>query len=216
VRWFAAEFLVVVSGILVALALQAWWAGRADRAMEHAVLRQMMENLVADSARLAAGADNDSVALSIATRLARHMEMGGAFSDSLAEDFGHLGMAGTATLQTAPYQTLQTKGLDLIQNDSLRSAIVSFYEVVGESLETHNEWLRSAESRWMPFVLKRFSIVQGPQRAYPRKYEALLRDEDFLLFLDEYKYYIGYAAPWKLNAATRAGRLAAQIRTELD
>ncbi len=29
-RWFAAEFAVVVSGVLVALALQAWYQSRQD------------------------------------------------------------------------------------------------------------------------------------------------------------------------------------------
>lgn len=29
VQWFAAEFLIVVTGVLVALAVQAWWVERA-------------------------------------------------------------------------------------------------------------------------------------------------------------------------------------------
>src|SRR5688572_25817782 len=38
VRWFAAEFLVVVTGVLVALALQAWYEDRQDRDRETAYL----------------------------------------------------------------------------------------------------------------------------------------------------------------------------------
>lgn len=37
-RWFAAEFLVVVSGILVALAFNAWWAERSAGAEERELL----------------------------------------------------------------------------------------------------------------------------------------------------------------------------------
>lgn len=45
VRWFGAEFLVVVTGILVALALNAWWGSRQDAAREQAYVRQLRAEL---------------------------------------------------------------------------------------------------------------------------------------------------------------------------
>lgn len=42
-RWFAAEFLVVVSGVLVALLLNAWWAGRQEAAREAQLLGRLHE-----------------------------------------------------------------------------------------------------------------------------------------------------------------------------
>jgi hypothetical protein len=42
VRWFAAEFVVVVTGILVAFWLQAWWAGRLDMYRENTFLSQLL------------------------------------------------------------------------------------------------------------------------------------------------------------------------------
>ena len=40
-RWFAAEFFVVVAGILVALAVQSWWNDRSARLEEHALLQRL-------------------------------------------------------------------------------------------------------------------------------------------------------------------------------
>jgi len=64
-RWFAAEFLVVVAGILVALGLQAWWQDRQDssRGADYqkqilsdvrATERSLRESIVIDQAHYAA------------------------------------------------------------------------------------------------------------------------------------------------------------------
>jgi len=46
-RWFLAEFLVVVAGVLVALAVSAWWQGRLDRQHEREYLQQLDADLLA-------------------------------------------------------------------------------------------------------------------------------------------------------------------------
>lgn len=37
-RWFAAEILIVVCGVLIALALNAWWQGREQAREERRLL----------------------------------------------------------------------------------------------------------------------------------------------------------------------------------
>ena len=51
-RWFASEFLVVVSGVLVALALNAWWAGRVTDARERVVLEDLYADFLTNRAEL--------------------------------------------------------------------------------------------------------------------------------------------------------------------
>lgn len=45
--WFLAEFVVVVSGVLVALAVSAWWQARLDRQHETEYLQQLDADLLA-------------------------------------------------------------------------------------------------------------------------------------------------------------------------
>jgi len=45
VRWFLAEFIVVVSGILVALAAQAWYGAARDARLERGYVRQLISDL---------------------------------------------------------------------------------------------------------------------------------------------------------------------------
>jgi hypothetical protein len=220
-RWFAAEFLVVVSGILVALALQAWWNERSDRAEEREVLTQMLADLTEDSARIAQAVVRDQKGRATAMSLLKHLERGGSYSDSLAGEFGTLATANSAALRTGQYQTLKEKGLALIENDSLRNQISSFYEVTGAGIANHNAWLQTAEDRWMPIMLRRFRlqssapVIGAPQIAHPRDYNELQKDPEFRLFLEEYAYYMEYTAPWKANMVQKASKLMSRIRSEL-
>ena len=216
-RWFAAEFLVVVSGILVAIALQSWWNGRQDRATERALLYAMLADLQEDSTRIAKAAATDREGVVVARKLADQIDRRAAFHDSLASTYGLLGMANGASLQTAQYQTLKSRGMDLIRDDDLRSLISSFYEVRGASIDLHNQWITTAEARWVPIMLRRFRLGDGGElSAHPRNYGALLDDEEFRLFIDEYAYYMAYTAPWKENTVKAAGELMAKIRDEVE
>ncbi|HET6433676.1 DUF6197 family protein [Dyella sp.] len=47
ISWFLAEFVVVVAGVLVALAVSAWWQGRLDRENENEYLQQLDADLLA-------------------------------------------------------------------------------------------------------------------------------------------------------------------------
>lgn len=47
VNWFLAEFVVVVAGVLVALAVSAWWQSRLDRQHETEYLQQLDADLLA-------------------------------------------------------------------------------------------------------------------------------------------------------------------------
>ncbi len=51
-RWFLSEFLVIVAGVLVALAVNAWWQGRQDRQVEIAYLQQLQLDLEASNQTL--------------------------------------------------------------------------------------------------------------------------------------------------------------------
>jgi hypothetical protein len=51
-RWFAAEYLIVVLGVLTAVALNAWWGDRQSAAQEHVYLGQLAADLASTADRL--------------------------------------------------------------------------------------------------------------------------------------------------------------------
>ena len=44
-RWFAAEFFVVVTGVIVALGATSWWEGQRSQEREAAYLTQLLADL---------------------------------------------------------------------------------------------------------------------------------------------------------------------------
>lgn len=130
-RWFAAEFLVVVTGVLVALALNAWWQGRQDAAREQAYLRQLSAELH-ETERTTA-----ELAVLQEERVRANAELVRAYhnpnsppADSLSAwlDFAlFMGGIGRPVLGTAE-ALIATGDLRLIRNDSLRSALTAYIE----------------------------------------------------------------------------------------
>ncbi len=126
-RWFAAEFLVVLAGVLAAFAVNAWWEHRQDRAAEQAALRELDNALAADIADLQADmaeyaklAHGDSV-------LVDRFDRGLGYTDSILPAFNTLTIYRTHVANSAAFESLKSRGLALISDDSLRLALIDFY-----------------------------------------------------------------------------------------
>ena len=141
-RWFAAEFLVIVTGVLVAVALngfyQKWQDGRSE-ASYLALLsrdlqfttRQLQEKIAFETDQL-----NDGLmayrALSAASRPANTAEVSAALSK--------LSARRTLALRAATYQDLLSTGnLRLIRNRQLRDQIVEYYGSTAAEYEIMNK-----------------------------------------------------------------------------
>jgi hypothetical protein len=142
IRWFAAEFLVVVAGILAALALNAWWQGRQDasRAQSYLALisrdlRQMDSDLTElrafEGAQVRDGLRAYRVVSAPGRTPAQEREVSRIVSLLLSRR--------TMVAVDAAYEDLTSTGnLRLIDDHALRDRIVSFYERAERELTIHN------------------------------------------------------------------------------
>ena len=205
VRWFAAEFLVVVTGILVALALQAWYEGRRDAARERAYLIQLEADL-RDTERLVAAADaeNRPAAVAGARLLRAYYTPTPPPRDSLLLWFVQANRYELARPVTATVEALVTTGdLNLIRSDSLRTAIAGYLDgsrqLVASQQTFEQEFLRASDA--LDYKVdyaealtalapqaridsaaasdSRFLLPAGPRRRpFRADTDALLRDRD--------------------------------------
>ena len=149
VRWFAAEFLVVVTGVLVALALNTWWQGQQDAARERAYLVQLDDDLrrtarqvvLADS--LTRPADEAGVLLRRA-----YYDPERPLRDSILTWFWKADRVMTATPVVGTAEALIATGdLALIRDDSLRSALTSYLDISNRIVDGQEQlqaqWLQS-------------------------------------------------------------------------
>ena len=132
IRWFLAEFLVIVAGVLVALAVNAGWQGRHDRQVEIAYLQQLQLDLEASKQTL-----NETYAMvqgmteSTATVLHQFWRRGERTDTELRRLMAEplrsrrvLPVLGTAR------SLIASGDLRLIQSASLRSAIPRYVDAM--------------------------------------------------------------------------------------
>lgn len=128
-RWFAAEFLVVVTGVLVALGIGSWWEARRDRALEQSYLTRLATDLAADSAEFARHLDTERARGTKARLLLAALD-GERVSDPAAviRAIEEVGWATGYLLSPFTFQELQATGhLRLIRNPDVRDALSAYY-----------------------------------------------------------------------------------------
>jgi hypothetical protein len=205
VRWFAAEFLVVVTGILVALALQAWYEGRSDAGRERAYLAQLEADL-RETERLVdvADAENRSADLAGVRFLRAFYAATPPPRDSLLAWFGQANSYEVVRPVTATAEALVTTGdLNLVRSDSVRVGLTTYLDhsrrLVASQQTYEYEFLRASDDldrkidyaemivmRAPPALIDSvaranpmFRLPPGPRRRpFPVDVDALLRDRD--------------------------------------
>ena len=142
VRWFLAEFLVVVAGVLVALAVSAWWQGRLDRQHETEYLQQL------DADLLATENDMEHAQVVLNRRaLAAHAVAHVFWGERPASD-GELRLDLTLPWGTARFRPvlgnvealIATGDIHVIRNATLRTELVAYDEWAKARLEDVNRY----------------------------------------------------------------------------
>ena len=177
IRWFAAEFLVVVSGVLVALALNAFYQDRVDAQREAGYIEQLAADLQESEAAFeAAVAGNEAERAKVMQLLAFF----GEETPPSREQFDEVRVLSTRlaqpTLSTAQ-AVVETGDLQLIRDDALRSAIIQYVGAGEAYAETQDaiawEWLT-------PLIRSYYQIVRpglGPGHRLSMSPDELLAQD---------------------------------------
>ncbi|MFT3896701.1 MAG: hypothetical protein QM719_03250 [Thermomonas sp.] len=130
-RWFLAEFLVVVVGILVAMALNSWYQDRQDALSERDYLQRLSRDLqgTMDSLQEARAFEqkqfDDGIFASRALAASTHP----ADREAVATALSHLAERRTLLLRNTTYvDMLNTGNLRLVRDTKLRDRIAGFYQ----------------------------------------------------------------------------------------
>lgn len=150
-RAAAGEVALVVVGVLIALAVDAWWEGRGDRERERAYLRQLLSDVRATEERLEESISRDSVTVARVTRFMdaahafhRRAEPGRAAppADSLVE-WGATEYAQFVPLTGTYTALVEGDGLRLLRSDSLRFQVIA----LAAAVDAAQEVLRHTEAQ---------------------------------------------------------------------
>ncbi len=136
------EIVLVVIGILIALSINNWNEKGKERVLEKKLLENLVENLEQNSERLINQIERinkdreaDNLFLSI-------IDNNQIYNDSL-EKYFHKALiieAQNLRLSQVGYESIKDVGLEIIQNNSLKKEIVSFFEENRRNYSNNLKW----------------------------------------------------------------------------
>ena len=129
-KWpeYLLEIIVLVIGIYGAFELEGWGEKNARRREELEILRGCKIELQADLQEIELNTTELNKSLISIGIILKVLEQKHSYHDSLAGHFNYIFLPMHFVHSTSTFETLQSKGLDLISNVTLRSQLVSLYD----------------------------------------------------------------------------------------
>jgi len=183
--WFRYGFetLAVVVGILIAFALDNWNDERKQQELEVKTLIELRNALLSDLEDITHNTNRHKNAQNSCELLVDYIDRNLPYHDSLAVHFGYISDMTIFLPHIGPYETLKTKGLDLISNDSVRLLLSEYYEEdiqLALTVEAINLSV-IPDIRQLHYKLFKEWVFLGP--AIPYNYELLKADMEFMSYL---------------------------------
>lgn len=205
-----AEGVAIVTSILLAFAIQAWWEDRSSRKAEEEVLSALVDELQSNIGSINSALEFRTAMVEPLTELleasARNSDVQGAELDQL---LGSLVWSEIADPATGVFQSLVQGGeLGQIEDIALRSRISSLTTVYEDLAKVQSYSDATGRTQLMPILYKNADLAQltnaqprspdGSGSAYPpipagprTNHENLLNDQEFVgvlvnLFWDHY------------------------------
>lgn len=196
-KYAIGEIILVVIGILIALQINNWNQNRIRHNEELTILKALKVGLETDLGDLRYNANAMRESIASADSVIEAMENDEPYYDSIADYIGRAMFPVKFLYSTSAFETLKSKGIDLVENPKVRDAIVNVYDS-GYTffLDTERIVTLNAGERGLVEVFpKRFEesyvfdfVKPGYEpRLVPLDFENLKQDQEFLYFFKSYR-----------------------------
>lgn len=171
------EIALVVIGILIAVSINNLNEEKKNRLTEQKLLNELKENLQINLARLTNDMAQEQKTMDAIDLIVDHFDNRRPYHDSLDFYFDLAFFAPDIVLSTSAFESIRSKGIDIIKSDSLRKSIIELFDVsyanmISETVRLENQFWPVAV---LPLKHKYFRFVDM-SRIRPTDYQALLND----------------------------------------
>lgn len=154
-KYAIGEIVLVVIGILIALQINNWNELNKERANEKIILNEIRDNLKFDLKDFESNIANLQNKAISSKSILKILESNSDYNDSIGYFFFYLKTYPHFSNKSNGYNLLQSKGLDIIQNDSIRKSITDLYEDRYQYLKTYEkeriDYNNSLENKVSPY-----------------------------------------------------------------
>jgi len=200
-KYAIGEIVLVVIGILIALSINNWNESSKQKVQEIKIYHEILNDLVSTKEEINKDMQNHIIFLHSNKTLLNHLIEKKPNSDSLINHMFNAAADLQVYPKTSGFEALNSIGLNLLRNDSVRKEITNFYQlylqrVVNEGrLETPSNDIGKLME---PFLNRHFTIDTnnkermlyfntdsiGIKKTKIKDYSALLNDIDFQVELN--------------------------------
>jgi len=179
-RQAAGELVLIVVGILIALAISDWNDRRIQTQDEQALLGEVRTTLQADMGVLEIRLKQMSKAAAKMEQLAEILTTSSPYEPSMDHLFGAAYGMWMTNLNTAIYDTLKSIGLQTVSNSELRLGIARVFDSHYDGIQAGHEIDRGVIIDVMrPYYLQHFRNLKFNESATPIDYENIVMDPYF-------------------------------------
>ena len=178
------EILLVVIGILIALQINNWNEKRKDSNLELEILTGIKNDLEANIDLFEMRISNDSLVVAYFDKLIQILnDETSVYDKSMNRYFGGIESWIPIHTNRMAYSNLQSKGLHLISNDSLRSQIVNLFDMTYILQEDGEKMILEIFSNGMNVIQKYLETGDNVFRKKPNDFRALKEEAEFKNYL---------------------------------
>ena len=239
-KYAIGEIILVVIGILIALQINNWNENRIRSNEELNILKALKTGLETDLEDLRFNVNSMQKSIRFADKVIKSMEEDQAYHDSIPDEIGIAMLPvkflySTSAFETlrsvlnySAYETLKSKGIDLVSNPKLRDAIVEVYDTsYNFFIETEKAITLDVAERGLielfPRHFKESYVFDLDKPGYeprlmPLNFESLKKDQEFLYFFKSYRNRMDLFMKFHYNSRIipRVENLIAMLQNEIS
>ena len=211
------EILLVMIGILLAFQVNSWNDQRKINLLEIAILKELKQNLMVDIVDIDENIIQHKQALKSSQIISSVIAKNLPNNDSLNNHFSNIILVPMFLPTKTAYENLKLTGTTILDNDSLRLAIIELYERKYSFLKDVVDGEREKmENDLNGFYRIEFSSIDFFGKSYPVNFEELIKNQVYSNYVNYQKTISKFILTWYENTKEETNNLIKRINEELD
>jgi hypothetical protein len=219
------EIILVVIGILIALQVNNWNQNRIDSKIEKQLLSELLKNLEVNEERLKESASEEYITAQSIEYVVSTLEHKLAYNDSMDFHFGRADYASDIVLTSTAFETIKSKGFDIITSDDIRNSTIDLFDsdygvLISQTMRLEDlYWPSSALPKFHEHFRVKTMKDRSPKApsfgAVPVNYNALLKDTVYINMIKHRGSFRYTAAEFKQSSLSKTSLLKEKINSYL-